>query len=160
MDEHESPPATTPTTASEATSEATPADEVARRVNTLFADIKRSDGRKHTDEEVADHVREITGKACSRYWISLLRHGKVSKPGLDRLAAIAGFFDVSPAYFHDDDYARGVTEDLETALAIKELEAHGVHLRELVQLDPADLGMIRTMIERLAEAKRQRQPPD
>ena len=158
MDQHESPPATAP--AATETSAATPADEVARRLNKLFADIKRSDGRKHTDEEVADHVKQVTGKPCSRYWISQLRHGKVSKPDLDRLAAIAGFFDVSPAYFHDDDYARGVFEDLETAVAIKELEAHGVHLRELVQLDPADLGFIRNMIERLVDAKRQRPTPE
>lgn len=148
MDEHESPPATTPV------------DEVARRVNTLFDDIKQPNGYKHTDAEVADHVREITGKPCSRYWIGKLRNGTVNKLDLDRLAAIADFFDVSPAYFHDDNYARGVAEDLETALAIKELEAHGVHVRELVQLDPADLGFIRNMIERLAEAKRQREPSD
>jgi transcriptional regulator with XRE-family HTH domain len=147
VDQHESPLATTP------------ADEVARRLNKLFADIKRPDRRKHTDEELAEHVRQVTGKSCSRYWIGQLRAGKIGKPDLGRLAAIADFFDVSPAYFHDDAYAEGVAEDLETAAALKELEAHGVHLRELVQLDPADLGFIRNMIERLAEAKRQRQPP-
>lgn len=151
MDQHEAPPVTPAET---------PADEVARRLNTLFADIKRPDGRKHTDEELACHVREITGKSCSRYWISRLRRGEVGKPGLDRLAAIAGFFDVSPAYFHDDAYAQGVAADLETATAIRELEARGVHLRDLVQLDEADLAFIRNMIERLAEAKRQRRQPE
>lgn len=156
MDQQESSPVTTPAE----TPAETPADEVARRLNTLFADIKRPDGRKHTDEEVANHVRDVTGQRCSRYWVSQLRHGKVGKPGLDRLAAIADFFDVKPGYFHDDAYARGVAEDLETVAAIKELEAHGVHLRELAQLDPADLGFIRNMIERLAEAKRQRPSPD
>ena len=129
----------------------TPAEVVAQRLNHLFATIRQDNGRKHTDEQLAAHVTETTGQRCSRQWVAELRKAQNRAPDLDRLQAIAGFFGVAPGYLFDQDQARAVDDDIATAQALKQLQANGIHLRQLQDLQPNQLRIVATLIKSLAE---------
>lgn len=79
----------TPPETSSATS---PSEVIARNLNALFNEDKRPDGRKVTNQEVAEYVTRATGHPCHRTWIAKLRGGKVTAPDLVRLDTVAGFF--------------------------------------------------------------------
>jgi transcriptional regulator with XRE-family HTH domain len=90
---------------------ATPAEVVAERLKSLFDEYKRVNGRKATDQQVADHVRDETGKPCSRHWVRDLRDAANRAPDLTKLEAVAGFFGVSRGYLFDDRDTATMADD-------------------------------------------------
>ena len=145
MDHDESPPTTTP------------AEVIARRLNHLFATIKQANGRKHTDEEVAAYVAELTGQACSRHWVRKVRKAETPAPDLERLQAVAAFFGVSRGYLFDDREFDAVENDIRTARALKKLEVNGIHLRQLEELTPEQLRILAGLVQNLAGQNREDQ---
>lgn len=70
-------------------------DNLAEKIEYLFATVRRPDGREHTYEDVETGT---SGKVSGSY-IWKLRHGKNSNPSLDVIEALAGFFQVPETYF-------------------------------------------------------------
>jgi transcriptional regulator with XRE-family HTH domain len=136
---------------------ATVADDVetARRVNLLFAQFTEPDGQPATDQQVAEHVAEVTGQPCTAQWVADLRGAKIRAPDPVPLEAVAGFFGVSRRYLFDDTVAAAVEEDIETGLAIKYLEANDIHLRHFQQLRPDQLRTVAALLRTLAEQNQQ-----
>jgi transcriptional regulator with XRE-family HTH domain len=132
----------------------TPAEVIAQRLNHLFATIRQPNNRKHTDEQVADHVSTVTGEPCTRQWVADLRKARKRKPELVRLEAIAGFFGVAPRYLFDDEQADAVNQDIQTAQSLKELEVQGLHLRQLQELTPEQVRIVASLINELAAHNR------
>lgn len=124
--------------------------ETARRVNLLFARFTESDGQPATDQHVADHVAEVTGRPCAAQWVRDLRDAKIRAPDPVQLEAVAGFFGVSRRFLFDDAVAAAVEEDIDTGLAIKKLSANGIQLRQLNELSPRDLRSVAALIRELA----------
>jgi transcriptional regulator with XRE-family HTH domain len=124
--------------------------ETARRVNLLFTRLPEPSGQPATDQQVADHVAEVTGQPCTAQWIADLRDAKIRAPDPARLDAITGFFGVSRRYLYDAAVAAAVEEDIETGLAIKKLEVHDIHLRDVAALSPDNLRAVAAVIRSLA----------
>lgn len=69
---------------------------VAERLDWLFRNKLREDGREYTYNEVAT----ATGLAKSYLW--RMRFGKIKNPGRNALAALSKFFGVHPAFWFTD----------------------------------------------------------
>lgn len=126
--------------------------QIAQRLDHLFAITKRPDGRKKTNEELADHITAYTGKPCRRVWVSRLRKGEVDVSA-SRLEAIADFFKVNVSYFTDPEVAKVVDAEMDVAVALRQLEANGLQLRQLTQLHPDDAPLVAAMLERLIKGR-------
>lgn len=106
-----------------------PVRSLAEKLTWLFANVRRPNGRKHTPQEVADFVVERTGGRCSREYITYLRSGANNNPTMRVIEAIAAFFDISPAYFVDDEAAREIQAQLDLAVAMRDEGVRAVLLR-------------------------------
>jgi ESX-1-secreted protein regulator len=106
-----------------------PVRSLAEKLTWLFANVRRSNGRKHSPQEVADFVVERTGEPCSRGYITYLRNGDRDNPTKRVIEAIAAFFDISPAYFVDDEAAREIQAQLDLAVAMRVEGVRAVALR-------------------------------
>lgn len=61
-------------------------------------------------------------------YLSLLRKGERSNPAPEIVTALAEFFQVSPAYFYDADYAESVNRDLDWLVQLRDSK-----VREIAQ---------------------------
>ncbi len=106
-----------------------PVRSLAEKLTWLFVNVRRPGGRKHTPQEVADFVVERTGARCSREYITYLRSGANNNPTMRVIEAVAAFFDISPAYFVDDEAAQQIQAQLELAVAMRDGDVRAVALR-------------------------------
>jgi hypothetical protein len=120
---------------------------IARNLNQLFKEHRQPDGRKYPMEDVAAFVSEAVGEPVSRSWISKLRDGTITAPDPARLDAVAKFFGKSAGDLRGE--ATMADELREIAQMVEDLGAQGVNLRQLHELSPEDLGVIRAVVERL-----------
>jgi transcriptional regulator with XRE-family HTH domain len=74
--------------------------DLAGKLNQLFGTVYPTGRGPYSNAEVAAAIRE-RGGAISDVYIWQLRKGLRANPTKDHLAALAGFFGVSPAYFFD-----------------------------------------------------------
>lgn len=132
---------------------------LADRLDKLFETIRRPDGRKHSNAEVAAFCRAHTGESCSREYISQLRKGKRDNPTKRNLEALAAFFDLSPAYFFDDTQSERIRGQLELAAALRDSDVRQIALRA-VRLGKPDLRLVTDMIESLARRQAEREGED
>lgn len=135
MDQHEPAPAMSE------------AAVIARNLNQLFKEHRQPDGRKYPMEDVAAFVSEAVDEPVSRSWISKLRDGTITAPDPARLDAVAKFFGKSAGDLRGE--ATMADELREIAQMVEDLGAQGVNLRQLHELSPEDLGVIRAVVERL-----------
>lgn len=71
----------------------------AQKLDKLFKTITKPNGEEYTREEI-----EVgTNKAITSSYIYRLRTGKSTNPTIDKLQAIADFFNIDPAYFFEED---------------------------------------------------------
>jgi transcriptional regulator with XRE-family HTH domain len=88
---------------------------IAERLAHLFDQYKQAHGRKASDQQVADYVRDETGKPCSRHWVRDLRNAVNQAPDLNKLKAVASFFDVSSDYLFADRDTAIIDDDIQIA---------------------------------------------
>lgn len=81
---------------------------LARKINHLFETVRRSDGKPYSNEEVAEAITELGEATISGTYLWYLRRGDRDNPTKKHLEILARFFDVSPAYFFDDDRSRRI----------------------------------------------------
>lgn len=127
-----------------------PVEVIARNLNALFDQEKRSGGRKVTNQDVAEHVTRITGRTCHRTWIAKLRRAKVTAPDIVRLDAVAEFFGHAQVDLVGVDHTAEPSHDPGglSSLATR-LEAHGVDLAQLASLEPEDVWLVGILVRRL-----------
>lgn len=129
---------------------------LAEKLNALFDMIRRSDGKAHTNEEVADWCRAHTGEPFSRAYVSQLRKGERANPTKRNLEALAAFFDVSPVYFFDDEKSEQIRAELEVLGALRDNTVRQLALRAS-NLSPEGLGTIADMIDAIGKREAQRE---
>lgn len=138
---------------------------IARNLDRLFQERRAAEGRKVPREDVADYASEIVGSPVNRVWVSKLLNGEIAAPDPARLDAVARFFGKTAAWLRaknpdwlegDDERGTAVEEWREIAEMVNDLGAQGVNLRQLHDLSPEDLGVVRTLVERLAATDEQR----
>lgn len=93
-----------------------PNEELADRLNHLFATVRAENGQEYSNEQVAAAIRDA-GTPISQSYIWQLRKRKKTNPTLRHLQGLADFFGVPAAYFFDQDVARSVDSKLNTLLA-------------------------------------------
>ncbi|GAA1026190.1 MULTISPECIES: XRE family transcriptional regulator [Amycolatopsis] len=122
---------------------------LAEKIEKLF-DVVRKPGRdQYSSEEVASACREATGETFSATYLWQLRTGRRDNPTKRHLEALAGFFQVPPAYFFDDEQSARIAEELELLGALRDAGVRDVALRA-VTLSRAGLGTISDMIDAIA----------
>lgn len=110
-----------------------PARPLADKLNWLFETVLRPNGRKHTNKEVAEFCRERTGESFSPEYISQLRKGQRDNPTKRNMEALAAFFEVSPAYFFDDERSEQIRAQMDLAAALRDNDVRAVALRDLTK---------------------------
>lgn len=88
-------------------------------------------GRKHTSKEVAAFCAARTGESFSPEYVSQLRRQHRDNPTKHNLEALAGSFDVSPAYFFDDEQSEQIRAPREPARALRDNEVCALVPRDL-----------------------------
>jgi transcriptional regulator with XRE-family HTH domain len=100
-------------------------------LNYLFASHLSPRGKPYTLKEVSD----ATGGMFSIAYLSLLRHGGIERPSLERTRALADFFGVDVSYFLGEDPTfeerhPEMEEALRRALADPQIREFALRLNE------------------------------
>lgn len=131
---------------------------LADKLNWLFDTVRRPNGRKHTNKEVAEFCRERTGESFSPEYVSQLRKGQRDNPTKRNLEALSAFFDVSPAYFFDDEKSEQIRAQMDLAASMRDGDVRAVALRDLTKtlrdtaghLSLSDLQLVTDMVRSIA----------
>jgi transcriptional regulator with XRE-family HTH domain len=94
----------------------------------------------------------------SRAYLAYLRNGQRINPTQQHLAALARFFDVSPAYFFDDDQSELISAQIDLAAALRASDVRALALRDLTdtvranadRMSLTDLQVLTDMIQSIA----------
>jgi len=134
---------------------------LADKLNWLFDTVRRPTGRKHTNKEVAQCCRERTGESFSPEYVSQLRKGQRDNPTKRNLEALAAFFDVSPAYFFDDETSEQIRAQMDLATALRDSDVRALALRDVTtilrdnanRMSLTDLQLLTDMIRSIGARK-------
>ena len=122
---------------------------LATKIDKLFQVVRKPNREQYSHDEVARACREATGESFSTTYLWQLRTGRRDNPTKRHLEALAQFFQVSPAYFFDDEQSAKIAEELELLGALRDAGVRNVALRA-VTLSPAGLDTISDMIDAIA----------
>jgi len=122
---------------------------LAAKIDKLFQVVRKTNREQYSHDEVARACREATGESFSTTYLWQLRTGRRDNPTKRHLEALAQFFQVSPAYFFDDEQSAKIAEELELLGALRDAGVRNVALRA-VTLSPAGLDTISDMIDAIA----------
>jgi transcriptional regulator with XRE-family HTH domain len=74
-------------------------NQFALRLNRLFKEKTRPDGREYSQTEVLDELQGV----ITRVYLWKLRNGRAANPSLNVIQGLADFFAVKPNYFFEED---------------------------------------------------------
>lgn len=131
---------------------------LAEKINKLFDRIRKPNGKPYSSAEVAAWCQERGVKTFSRAYLAYLRNGQRTNPTQQHLAALARFFDVSPAYFFDDKQSALISAQMDLAVALRNSDVRAVALRDLAEtlrtnasrLSVTDVQVVTDMIQSIA----------
>jgi transcriptional regulator with XRE-family HTH domain len=112
-------------------------DDLAGKLNKLFARVRPRHGEEHSNEYVASQIT-ANGEKISGSYIWQLRKGIKDNPTVKHVSALANFFGVPASYFFDDDVTDRIDQQLE------ELRAMQQHLNEVTNQSDTQLIAMRT----------------
>ena len=105
---------------------------LAERIEQLFQTIHPGRPKPYSIRQVADEINAAAGEqVISHSYLWALRKGHKTNPSMIQIAALAGFFSVSPLYFFDAPGEQPLDPATRLALsdgAVREvtLRAHGL----------------------------------
>jgi hypothetical protein len=129
---------------------APPECSLARRINHLFETVRRPDGKPYSNEEVAEAINGRGDTTISGTYLWYLRRGDRDNPTKKHLEVLARFFDVSPAFFFDDERSRRIAVDSLPERRPADSLADRVATR-LDGLSPRSLHTVAELIDRVRE---------
>ncbi len=123
--------------------------DFAARLNHLFDTIVGADGKPYSNEAVISGIAAKGGPTISKGYLSELRSGKKDNPTLKHIEALAGFFEVDPAYFvGSDDSATKISDDVQIAAAMSDAGVKSIALRT-ARLSAVERELIATLVEQV-----------
>jgi transcriptional regulator with XRE-family HTH domain len=128
---------------------------LAHKINHLFETIRRPDGKPYSNEEVAEAINCRGDATISGTYLWYLRKGDRDNPTKKHLEVLARFFDVSPAFFFDDERSRRIAG--ESLPAAPPTEAQRIAVR-LDGLSARSLRTVGDLLDRVRELEGL--PPD
>jgi transcriptional regulator with XRE-family HTH domain len=143
--------------------ETTPSGPLADKINKLFDRVRKPNGKPYSSAEVAAWCQEHGVENFSRAYLAYLRNGQRTNPTQQHLAALARFFDVSPAYFFDDEQSALISAQMDLVAALRDGDVRAIALRGLTEalranagrMSLTDLQVLTDMIQSIA-ARRDR----
>lgn len=121
--------------------------QLADRLDQLFRIVHPKERGPYTPAEVAEAINKAAGeRVISSTYVWQLRTGRRDNPTQRHLAALAGFFGVSPLYFFDQPDLDGEAVPPELAAALRDGDLRAMALRA-AGLSGRALRAIREMIE-------------
>ena len=122
---------------------------LAERVNHLFEVWPNPDtNREYTMRDVVEGIRARGGPSISASYLCELRNGRADNPTKKHLEALASFFNVSPAYFFDDDAAERIEQEMELLVSMRQSGVRELAMRAQ-GLSPQSIGGLLQMIEQV-----------
>ena len=128
---------------------------LAHKINYLFETVRRPDGKPYSNEEVAESINGRGDTTISGTYLWYLRRGDRDNPTKKHLEVLARFFDVSPAFFFDDERSRRIAG--ESLPAAPPTEAQRIAVR-LDGLSARSLRTVGELLDRVRELEGL--PPD
>lgn len=126
-----------------------PAMTLAERIDHLFRTVHPGRRKPYSIREVADEINAAAGEqVISHSYLWSLRKGVKTNPSMIQIAALAGFFKVSPLYFYDAPEQQ--TLDPATQLALSDGAVREIAMRASGLPEPA----LRALTE-MADAARE-----
>lgn len=122
-----------------------PSRTFAGKLEALFRSVQGPRG-EYSLEEVAAGIRARGGPTISASYVWQLRKGLKDNPTKKHMEALADFFGVPAAYFHDDDAATRVEAELVALAALRDAGVRRVALRA-AGLSPESLAAIASIVE-------------
>lgn len=119
---------------------------LAEKLNHLFVTIHPPGRGEFMLDEVADAINRHGDTSITAAYLSQMRRGQRTNPSKNVLEALAWFFDVSPAYFFNDELAGRIEAELELVMAMRDTNVRGIAARA-AGLSPQSLRAIAQIIE-------------
>jgi len=119
------------------------ANNFALRLNRLFKEKRKPDGKSYTQTEVLNGLQGV----LTRVYLWRLRKGLALNPSFQVIAGMADFFGVNPGYFFETDApvgtANGQPKDLTYEIGLRS-----------ARLDPEGQQMVLFMIDSIMKSKK------
>ncbi|MFI7345879.1 Secondary metabolite protein [Streptomyces sp. NPDC049936] len=112
----------------------------------LFREVHPRSRGPYTYAEVSNGIREKSGVAISASAIQQLRTGTNTNPKMHTIAALAGFFGVSPSYFFEEEAAERTLAEIGVIGAMRDADVRRVALRAN-GLSTSSLQMVTAVID-------------
>ena len=120
----------------------------AEKFQFLLDAVRHPSGREYNLTEVAEAINAQGQYPISRGYLSALKEGKKTTPSGECVEAIASFFGVPPAYFHDEDTARWVEEEIRLVSSLRNSPVRHISL-ESFGLSESSLRVLADTIKHL-----------
>lgn len=120
------------------------ANNFALRLNRLFREKRKPDGKSYSQTEVLDGLQGV----LTRVYLWRLRKGLAMNPSLQVIAGLADFFAVNPGYFFEMDQPATAAMTGQPRDLLYEIGLRSSHL------DPEAQQMVLFMIESIMKSKK------
>ena len=134
------------------TSEPTGAGVIATRLQYLFENQRRPDGKRYSYRDVLTAIKATGGPSMSIGYLSQLVTGARTNPMMDAIQALAKFFEVPLAYFDAHENTAETNAQLKLIAALQHAGVEEVAMRA-VGLPPESIDLILGMIDRVRQVE-------
>jgi transcriptional regulator with XRE-family HTH domain len=125
---------------------------IAERLQYLFENKRRPDGKKYSYREAIRAIEESGGASISVGYLSQLVNGVRTNPMMDAIQGLAKFFGVPLSYFDEHEDTEETNEQLKLVAALQHAGVQDVAMRT-VGLPPESVKLVLSMIDRVREVE-------
>lgn len=123
---------------------------IAQRLQFLFDNKRKPDGKKYSYREVLREIDAAGGPSMSVGYLSQLVTGVRTNPMMDAIQALAKFFDVPLSYFDAHENTEETNAQLKLVAALQHAGVQDVAMRT-VGLPPESVKLVLGMIDMVRE---------
>jgi transcriptional regulator with XRE-family HTH domain len=125
---------------------------IAERLQYLFENKRKPDGKKYSYREAIRAIEEAGGASISVGYLSQLVNGVRTNPMMDAIQGLAKFFGVPLSYFDEHEDTEETNEQLKLVAALQHAGVQDVAMRT-VGLPPESVKLVLSMIDRVREVE-------
>jgi transcriptional regulator with XRE-family HTH domain len=125
---------------------------VAERLQYLFENKRRPDGKKYSYREAIRAIEAGGGASISVGYLSQLVTGVRTNPMMDAIQGLAKFFEVPLSYFDAHENTEETNEQLKLVAALQHAGVQDVAMRT-IGLPPESVKLVLSMIDRVREVE-------
>jgi transcriptional regulator with XRE-family HTH domain len=125
---------------------------IAKRLQYLFENKRRPDGKRYSYREVLAAIDAADGPSMSIGYLSQLVTGARTNPMMDAVQALAKFFEVPLSYFDAHENTEETNAQLKLVAALQHAGVQDVAMRT-VGLPPESIDLILGMIDRVRQVE-------